>query len=315
MVRKSYLPGMAEIRKIAVVGAGSVGGYYGARLTSQSEVSFLMRRDLEAVIERGLQIHSIDGDLYLNPVRAFGDTESIGPVDLVIIAVKTTSNEDLPDLVAPLLHDSTRLLTLQNGLGSEEFLASRFPNRPILGGLCFVCINRGEPGIIHHLAAGRIEMGGYTESGSLESVASLFQSAQIDCRPLPDLKLARWRKLIWNIPFNGLSIAAGRIDTEEILSQPRLERRARTLMQEVIETAAAQDLAISEGFAEANIEGTKKMGPYRPSSLIDFGNGSAVEIESIWGEPLRKAQELGIETPELESLYNEICDAVEARAC
>jgi 2-dehydropantoate 2-reductase len=86
-------------------------------------------------------------------------------------------------------------------------------------------------------------------------------------------------------------------------------------MQEVIETAAAQDLAISEGFAEANIEGTKKMGPYRPSSLIDFGNGSAVEIESIWGEPLRKAQELGIETPELESLYNEICDAVEARAC
>lgn len=304
---------MGDIRTIAVVGSGSVGGFYGARLTTQAEVSFLMRRDLEAVLDRGLTIHSIDGDLHLNSVRAFGDTASIGPVDLVVIAVKTTSNEALKDLIPPLLHDSTRILTLQNGLGNEEFLASQFPAHSILGGLCFVCINRGDPGVIHHIAAGRIEMGEYTESGSLDSVASLFQKAKIDCRPLPDLELGRWRKLIWNIPFNGLSIAAGRIDTQEILAQPMLIDRIRELMKEIRATAAAFGLEISEEFAEANIEGTRKMGPYRPSSLIDFEDGSAVEVESIWGEPLRRAEALGVVTPALKSLHDEICEAVEVR--
>jgi 2-dehydropantoate 2-reductase len=304
---------MEEIRSIAVVGSGSVGGYYGARLASQAEVSFLMRRDLAAVREKGLTIHSVDGDFHLETVRVFGSTTEIGPVDLVIIALKTTSNAVIPGLVAPLLHESTRLLTLQNGLGNEEFLAEHFPDHPILGGLCFVCINRGEPGVIHHLAHGKVEMGEYTDSGSLEQVATLFSSANLDCRILPDLGLARWRKLIWNVPFNGLSIAGGCIDTQEILARPELVDRTRALMAEVIEAAAQQGYVIDPDFAESNIRGTREMGPYRPSSLIDFENGSAVEVEAIWGEPLRRAESSGVSTPELRTLYEEICTAIETR--
>lgn len=294
---------------IAIVGSGSVGSYYGARLALTHEVSFLMRRDLEAVQQKGLMVHSIDGDFHLDAVKAYATTEAIGPVDLVIIALKTTANAALPGLLRPLLKPGTILLTLQNGLGNEEFLHAAFPGHPILGGLCFVCINRGEPGVIHHLAHGRVEMGEFTSKGVVQSVAALFTEAGLDCRVLPDLGLARWRKLIWNVPFNGLAIAAGGIDTREILALPELVDRTRTLMHEIIAIAAALGHEIDPAFAESNIRGTREMGPYQPSSLVDFLAGNAVEVEAIWGEPLRCAADLGLEMPELKKLYFEICRA------
>lgn len=307
---------MSEIKTIAIVGSGAVGAYYGARLSAGTDatVSFLMRRDLEAVRKAGLQIKSVDGDFILDPASAFSRTDEIGPVDLVIVALKTTSNEALPDLLPPLMKTGTRLLTLQNGLGNEEYLQSCFPEHPVLGGLCFVCINRGEPGVIHHLAHGRVEMGEMTGSHSAEHVHALFSKAGLDARLLPNLGLARWRKLIWNIPFNGLSIAEGCIDTEKILANPSMVARVRTLMHEVIAAAAAFGYEIDPSFAEGNIKGTAEMGAYRPSSLIDFEAGQSVEVEPIWGEPLRRAKEKGIAMPELEHLYQQICAAVESRS-
>ncbi len=300
---------MPPLSTIAIVGSGSVGSYYGARLALKNEVAFLMRRDLDAVREKGLTIHSVAGDFHLDRVRAFATTEEIGPVDLVIIALKTTSNAALPSLIAPLLKPGTILLTLQNGLGNEEFIHTAFPGHPVLGGLCFVCINRGEPGVIHHLAHGRVEMGEFTATKVVHSVATLFTDAALDCRVLPDLGLARWRKLIWNVPFNGLSIAAGGIDTQQILAAPALLERTRALMHEIIAVAAALGHVIAPAFAESNIRNTQEMGPYQPSSLVDFLAGNAVEVEVIWGEPLRRAAEHGVEVPELEKLYFEICRA------
>lgn len=294
---------------IAVVGSGSVGCYYGARLAQHHDVSFLMRRDLEAVRQSGLTVHSVAGDFRLETVKAFRSTEEIGAVDLVIIALKTTANAILPQTLEPLLKPGTILLTLQNGLGSEDFLHAAFPDHPVLGGLCFVCINRGKPGVIHHLAHGRVEMGEFTETSVIEPVAALFTSAGLDCRILPDLGLARWRKLIWNVPFNGLSIAAGGLNTREVLADPDLLGRTRALMQEIIAAAAALGHRIDPAFAESNIKGTLDMGAYQPSSLVDFLAGNAVEVESIWGEPLRQAKARRVATPELEKLYFEICRA------
>lgn len=308
---------MGEIKTIAIVGSGAVGAYYGVRLAKgvdKTRVSFLMRRDLKAVRANGLEIRSVDGDFTLKPVHAFGSTEEIGPVDLVVIALKTTSNELIPDLLPPLLKEGTGILTLQNGLGNEEFLHRHFPAHPVLGGLCFVCINRGKPGVVHHLAHGRIEMGELTGTEALKPVHELFVAAGLDARLLPDLGLARWRKLIWNIPFNGLSISEGGIDTEQILASPTRVDRVRTLMHEVITAAASFGHEIDPSFAESNIKGTAEMGAYRPSSLIDFESGHAVEVEPIWGEPLRRAREEGIAMPELTRLYQQICTAVETRS-
>lgn len=295
---------------IAIVGSGSVGGYYGARLAQTTRVSFLMRRDLAAVREQGLRVESIAGNFLIHPAHAYATTEEIGSVDLVVIAVKTTANHDLLRLLPPLLKEDTALLTLQNGLGNEEFLARNFPGRPIFGGLCFVCINRGEPGVIQHLAHGRVEMGAHTGSESLPAVAELFVQAQIDCHVLPNLELARWRKLIWNVPFNGLSIAGGGIDTQKILADTQLTRRTRALMDEIILVAAALGHTIPPEFAETNIKNTREMGAYLPSSLVDYLAGRAVEVDAIWGAPLRTARSLNIPVPELERLHTEIQERV-----
>ena len=124
----------------------------------------------------------------------------------------------------------------------------------------------------------------------------------------------RWKKLVWNIPFNGLSIAAGGLHTAQILADEALETRVRRLMREVIGAAAALGHPLPPELEEKQIAATKIMGAYRPSSLIDFQDGRAVEIESIWGEPLRRAQAVGCPMPELDALYREIAEAVAGRA-
>ena len=307
---------LASSFRIAVVGAGAVGCYYGGRLAQHGrEVHFLMRSDFEAVSQGGLRITSPLGDAHLRDARCHRSTSEIGPCDLVIIALKTTGNGALEELLPPLLHEGTMLLTLQNGLGNEEFLAERFGAGRVLGGLCFVCINRAAPGVIEHIAQGMVTLGelaGPAQTRTHE-LAALFRAAGVECHVTDSLAEARWRKLAWNIPFNGLAIAAGGIDTETIMQSAPLEHLARSLMGEIIAMANSLGHAIPEDLIEDLIGRTRTMGRYRPSSLIDFQEGREVEVEPIWGAPCRRAREAGFEMPRVEVLHDLVKHAVEAR--
>jgi 2-dehydropantoate 2-reductase len=302
--------------RIAVVGAGAVGCYYGGRLAQNgNEVHFLMRSDFETVREKGLRILSPLGGVQLQEVRCHRTTSEIGPCDLVIIAMKATGSAALAELLPPLLGEGTMLLTLQNGLGNEEFLAERFGADRVLGGLCFVCINRTAPGVIEHIAQGMVTIGEFAGPAQTRThdLAALFRAAGVECHVSDSLAEARWRKLVWNIPFNGLSIAAGGIDTEAILQSPPLEHLARALMSEIIAMANSLGHAIPEDLIEDLIGRTRTMGRYRPSSLIDFQAGREVEVEPIWGVPCRRAREAGLEMPRVEVLRDLVKHAVEAR--
>jgi len=302
--------------RIAVVGSGAVGGYYGGRLAEHgNEVHFLMRSDLEVVRAHGLKIHSVEaGDADLPSVNCHGSTEAIGPVDLVIIAVKSTNNAALERLLPPLLHERTALLTLQNGLGNEAFLAARFGTNRVMGGLCFVCLNRIAAGEILHIGHGLISLGEFAGGPRARTRALHAELLRcgVPCSLEGNLAEARWRKLVWNVPFNGLSIAAGGIDVESILADPALMERTHRLMLEIINGAAALGHKIEPEFVDKMIGNTRSMGAYRPSSLIDYQSGREVEIEAIWGEPLRQAEAAGVEMPELTALYREIAAACES---
>lgn len=301
--------------KIALVGSGAVGCYYGGRLAQGGhEVHFLMRRDLLHVQQHGLEIHSHLGDFRLPQVLAHCTTEEIGPCDLVIIALKATANTALQSLLPPLLGKDTLLLTLQNGLGNEEFLAGHWGANRVLGGVCFTCINRTGPGKIKHTAQGQIAIGefGRAPLPRTEKIAAEFQRCGIDCRAEP-LEWTRWKKLVWNIPFNGLAILGGGIDTEMILASAHLAASVESLMQEIINAAASLGHHLPTDLISDMISRTRLMGRYRPSSMIDFVEGREVEIEAIWGEPWRRAVAANAPAARLELMYRLISHAVENR--
>jgi 2-dehydropantoate 2-reductase len=299
----------SSLGRVAIIGSGAVGCYYGGRLAQRGQdVHFLMRNDLQHVQQHGLNVCSVAGDFQLPSVQAYASSAEIGPCDLVIITLKATSNALLPSLIQPLLHEGTRLLTLQNGLGSEELLAEAFPQQDILGGVCFVCIHRSAPGCIHHTAQGRISLGSHrcADSGFVDELASAMRAAEIETMVEPNLMAARWKKLVWNIPFNGLSIAAGQLDTAQILADPALTARVHALMQEVIATATALGYPMPAGLADDMIRRTRTMAGYRPSSLIDFAAGREVELAAIWSTPLQHARTASLPMPELEKLHAEL---------
>jgi 2-dehydropantoate 2-reductase len=301
---------------IAVVGAGAVGSYYGAHLASRGrDVRFLLRSDLDAVRRHGLHVVRPDGEIRLERVAAAATTQEIGPVDLVLVALKTTANGALRELVAPLLHEDTAIVTLQNGLGSDEQLAAHFGARRVLGGLCFICVNRIAPGEIVCTAPGSVSFAefGRPAGTRVRALAAMFDDAGIRTIVGDDLALLRWRKLVWNVPFNGLAVACGGITTDRILADPALEEEVRALMFEVLAAAARLGHYIPDEFVEAQIAATRPMGAYRPSSLIDYLEGAEVEVEAIWGEPLRRAKEAGAQVPRLEALYRTIVGRVAER--
>lgn len=295
------------ISSIAIVGAGALGCYYGARLAlAGGDVRFLLRSDLAHVRAHGLTLRERDGTRRLERAAAFGATAEIGPVDLVLITLKTTANASLAALLPPLLGPNTLVVTLQNGLGNEEFVASLVGAERVLGGLCFIGVTREAPGeLVGYYTPGAMTLGefGRPSSERLREVAALFVRAGVNCTAVENLMEARWRKLVWNVPFNGLAVAAGGITTDRILADPALAADARALMEEIAGAARRLGYTIADEFIQKQIDITPPMGPYKPSSLVDYLAGREVEVEAIWGEPLRRAQAAGLAMSRLAALY------------
>jgi 2-dehydropantoate 2-reductase len=306
--------------KIAVVGCGAVGSYYGAMLSrAGQDVYFLLRSDYEVVRRNGVTIHSPKGDFNARP-HAARTPEEIGICDLVIIALKTTANSEFPKLLPPLVGSHTAVLTLQNGLGNEEALAKLFPPAQILGGLCFVCLNRIAPGVIQHLDHGLVMLGEFQRwpEPRTHDIASMIKHAGVVCKVADDLASAHWEKLVWNVPFNGLGVASAAgceallnppsvlsvtrrscLTTNQLLDSGEWETLVRELMLEVIAAANALGHKLDLTLADKMIERTRTMGAYKASTLLDFERGQPLELESLFLEPLRQARAANVGTPRL----------------
>lgn len=311
--------------KFAVVGCGALGSYYGAKLLRDGhEVHFLLRSDYDIVRRKGVRILSPEGDFHVNP-KCARTPEEIGVADVVLIGLKTTANDQFPKLLPPLVGPNTAVLTLQNGLGNEEALAKLFPAEQILGGLCFVCLNRLEPGVISHQAHGKIVMGEFNRwpEPRTHDIASAIRHSGVPCSVSDSLARARWEKLVWNIPFNGLGVASAAgldafstenselkiqnplspcLTTDKLLADPRWHQLVRELMGEIIAAANAQGYNLPADLADKMIKNTIEMGAYKPSTLLDFENGLPLEQETMFLEPLRRAQNSGQQPKTLERL-------------
>ncbi|MGF1457394.1 MAG: putative 2-dehydropantoate 2-reductase [Leptolyngbyaceae cyanobacterium] len=315
-------------RRYAVIGAGAIGGYYGACLQkSGQDVYFLLHSDFAVVQQHGLRVDSVAGDFVLSDVQAYRTTTDMPTVDVVIIGLKTVHNLTLlPQLLRPLLNPGTVILTLQNGLDIEADIAAAAPHQTILGGLCFICSNKIGPGHIHHLDYGSILLGEYSPqqapvpiSNQLRAIAQDFTQAGITIEVTDDLYLSRWRKLLWNVPFNSLSVILN-ATTDAMMADANARQLATDLMHEVVTAANAcgrratpeGDRTLPPELIDKMLARTATMKPYRTSMKIDFDAGRPLEIEAIVGHPLRAAQRVGVDTPRMDMLYHQL-KALDAR--
>ncbi len=292
--------------RIAIVGAGALGCYYGARLAKIGEdVHFLVRSGRAAIMARGIRVKTPTERINLKKVQVYGSSEEIGPCDLVVVAVKATANDQLARLLTPLVGPHTVVLTLQNGLGVEEPVAEAVGGKHVVGAICFIGSTRTAPGIIDCVFPGLMVIGefGRPAADRTHAIAALFGRSGVKCEAQNNLEELRWKKLVWNVPFNGLSIAAGGVKTDVIMADEGLRTLARRLMEEVAEAAAKFGHHIPRSFMDLQFERTARMGPYQPSSLEDYLAGREIEIEEIWGEPVRRAKSVGVLVPRMEMLY------------
>lgn len=300
--------------KIAVLGAGALGCYYGACLAQAGhDVCFIMRSACEHVQAHGLLIRSVRGDLSLPDARAVRSPQDCGPVDLVVVAWKTCCNDLFPAALPPLLKSGTRVVTLQNGMGNAEQIALVAPPADVFTGLCFVCCMTDAPGEVRHLEGGDIQFAPLqpTDAGlrGAQELAAVFAEAGVKTESFRHTEQILWCKLTWNIPFNGLCLALGGIDVEKLFTMPEQVQRARAIIDEVCAAAAMRGFPTSDGIADYQMSRTAKMGPFIPSSAVDYLKGRPVEYDAIWGNPLKRALSVQAPVP----LWQQLCRDIRAR--
>lgn len=294
--------------RYGIVGTGALGGFYGGKLAKAGQqVHFLLRSDYDHVNKYGLQVDSVMGDFHLKKINAYQSAEEMPVCDVILICLKTTGNQILSELLKPLIHSNSVIVLLQNGLGLEEDLSAKFPEVQIAGGLAFICSNKIGPGHIQHLDFGKLILGAFNVSNPeiLQTVVTDFKLAGIPAELSGDLKFSRWQKLVWNIPFNGMTVVLN-TTTDKIMANEHSRQLAKEMMLEVIHAAKSCGVPLKETLAEQMIDMTIKMKPYAPSMKIDYDFRRPMEIEYIYSNPIETARSEGFEMKKVSMLEKQL---------
>jgi 2-dehydropantoate 2-reductase len=295
--------------QVAIVGAGGIGAYFGARLADAgAEVAFIARgQHLEALRERGLAIHSIHGDAHLDEVHATEDAADIGPCDVVLFCVKSydtdaAARQHLPDLVG----DDTMVVSLQNGVDNEERIAAVIGDGHVVGGLAFIFSVVTDPGVVSHTAGpARIifgEMDG-RRSDRVEHLLAWCAKAGIDAEVPPDIRRAIWDKFSFICAQSGTT-AAVRLPIGAIRDTPETWTLFRRLVEETYAVARARGVTVGEGAVEERLAFAESLEPDTHSSLHhDLVTGHRMELEGLHGTVIRLAGEHGAAVPMTEAIY------------
>ena len=294
--------------RYGIIGTGAIGGYYGAKLAhAGQEVHFLLHSDYEYVKQHGLQVDSCDGSFHLDDVNVYQHTEDMPPCDVVLVGLKSVNNSKLQTLLPPLLHDHTLVVLIQNGIGVEEDVQKMFPDVQLAAGLAFICSAKTEPGLVSHQCYGSINLANYSckDEALMQAVVDEFRKAGIETG-LVEYHEARWKKAVWNMPFNGMTVAL-HTQTDQLLKHKATRQLIYDQMMEVVR--AAQHLGVKNldaSFVNKMIETTDAMTPYSPSMRLDYDFHRPMEIYYIYTRPLEIAREAGCPMPKLEMLEAEL---------
>ena len=294
--------------RYGIIGVGAIGGYYGSKLAhSGLDVHFLSHSDYQVVKECGLQVDSCDGSFHLEHVNVYQHSVDMPKCDVVIVGLKTTNEHHLPELLPPLLHEHTAVVLIQNGIGVEADVQQMFPEVQLIAGLAFICSAKTEPGRVNHQCYGRINLGNYScrDENLFQAILSDFTDAGIQAAAVP-YEEARWKKAVWNMPFNGMTVALN-TRTDLLLKNPATRQLIYDQMMEVIGAACHLGVTgLDESFAQKMIQMTDEMTPYSPSMKLDYDFHRPMEIHYLYTRPIQIARKAGFSMPKLEMLEAEL---------
>lgn len=297
---------MSDKPSILILGAGAIGSFYGAILKKAGcPVSTVLRSEYDTVKANGIQISSPLGDLSYRPDQVYrdGDKPDTTP-DYLILCVKVLPGVDRIELVRPWMGANTRLVLIENGLDIERELADAYPDNPVISCLAFIAASRTAPGVVEHKAYGKLVMGRYPEGidDHCRELSQLFIDGGINIDLTEQVVGERWRKCLWNTPFNPLSVIANGADTVTILDTEGGEALIRNMMREVIAVAKADGYPIDEKLIDQNIDGTRKMPAYKNSMALDYLNGRPIERDAVLGNVVAIAERHGVPVPHLNTV-------------
>ena len=288
----------------AVIGTGAIGGFYGAKLANAGfEVHFLFHKDYDFVCKNGLAVDSCDGSFVLPHPLAYHSVADMPKCDVVLVGLKSVNNHLLCNLLPPLLHERTLVVLIQNGIGLEADLQQEFPDLAIAAGLAFICSSKTEPGRVSHQCYGSINIGNFScrDKQLVTNVVENFRLAGITANEV-EYHEARWKKAVWNMPFNGMTVALD-TQTDCLLSNPDTEKLIFDQMMEVVNVAQHLGIEnVNRDFALQMMETTREMTPYSPSMKLDYDFHRPMEIDYLYTRPIAEARKAGVQMPKLEML-------------
>lgn len=294
--------------RYGVIGTGAVGGYYGGRLANGGkDVHFLLHRDYDFVRSNGLTVHSCNGDFALPHINAYHATQDMPPCDIIIVAMKTVYEDIVPDLVRPLLKETSIVLFIQNGIGVEEDVQRSLPGVQLAAGLAFICSAKTKPGVVNHQCYGSINIANYScrDEMQLEQLVCDFRSCGVAAQQL-EYQEARWKKAVWNMPFNGMTVVLN-TQTDKLLRDPYTRALIRCQMMEIVNATHVLGVKnVDEAFVEKMLVTTDNMVPYSPSMKLDCDFHRPMELKYIYSRPLDIAQKAGCPMPTLRMLEREL---------
>ena len=293
--------------KILNLSCGAVGAYFCGKLAQNGfDVAVTVRSDIDLIKRQGFKVKSINGDFVFMPSAVLSSAgEYTGIPDYVIVSCKALPQADIVGSLREVIKPASRIVLIQNGLDIEEDIARAFPENEVLSAIAYIGVTRTAPGQVEHIGNGRLIIGKYKNgpSAGARELCRAFECSGVPAQYTEDIALFRWKKLLWNIPFNSLSVLGGSLLTCEMTDGGEMEWLCRKLMEEVICTAQACKVNLTEDMIRENMEYTRNFPPYKTSMLIDYENGRPLEAEAILGAVIKHAKAQKIAVPHLMTVY------------
>lgn len=288
--------------KIAVMGTGGVGGYFGARLAQGGcEVSFIARgAHLAAIREHGLKVESKLGDIHLTSVRVTDDPRALGPVDLVLFSVKLWDTESAARLVKPLFGPDTAIISFQNGVQKDDILQPTCGEKAVMGGVGYIATSIAQPGVIRHTGTmQRLVFGEYDgkRSPRAEAFLAACRRAGIDAELSADIRREIWEKFVFLVGLSGTT-ATMRLPIGPVRENPRTRSFLFDLMQETVAVGRAHGVALPEDYAQKRLAFCDGLPRDMSSSLHhDLERGNRLEVEWLSGGVVKLGEAVAVPTP------------------